>query len=100
MSVAVTDRERSVVEGVPKKLYIGGEWIDAAEGATLAVEDPSTREKIAEAADPTPEDALRALAAAHEKQPEWASQAPREREGFLRRAYGLMVERVNYLASW
>jgi succinate-semialdehyde dehydrogenase/glutarate-semialdehyde dehydrogenase len=98
MAVAVTDRERNVVAGVPKQLFIGGKWIDASGGATLGVEDPSTGETIAEVADATPDDALGALAAAHEKQAEWGNHPPRERGEILRRAYELMVERIDELA--
>jgi succinate-semialdehyde dehydrogenase / glutarate-semialdehyde dehydrogenase len=56
--------ERTVVDGVEKRLFIGGEWRDASGGATLAVEDPSTAEPLAEVADATPDDALAALGAA------------------------------------
>jgi succinate-semialdehyde dehydrogenase / glutarate-semialdehyde dehydrogenase len=98
MGVAVTDREHSVIEDVPKKLSIGGKWTDAAGGTTFPVEDPATRETIAEVADATPDDALAALAAAHEHQAEWAAKAPRERGEILRRAYESMVERVDDLA--
>jgi succinate-semialdehyde dehydrogenase / glutarate-semialdehyde dehydrogenase len=95
--VTIAERERTAVEAVPRKLYVGGEWVDGTEGV-LDVEDPSTGEKLAEVADAGPDDALRALAAAHEKQAEWAAHPPRERAEILRRAYELMVERVDELA--
>jgi succinate-semialdehyde dehydrogenase/glutarate-semialdehyde dehydrogenase len=98
MAVDTRVREREVVEAVPKRLYIGGEWVDAGEGATLGVEDPSTGEKIAEVADATPDDALAALAAAAAKQAEWGAHPPRERGEILRRAYELMIERADELA--
>jgi succinate-semialdehyde dehydrogenase/glutarate-semialdehyde dehydrogenase len=98
MGVVATDREHSVVESVPRKLFIGGKWIDASGGATLPVEDPSTGETIAEVADATPDDAVAALAAAHETQAEWAAKPPRERGEILRRAFELMVERADDLA--
>jgi succinate-semialdehyde dehydrogenase/glutarate-semialdehyde dehydrogenase len=60
---ALTDRERAVVEAVPKGLLIGGEWREASSRATFAVEDPSTGEPLCEVADGTPEDGLEALAA-------------------------------------
>jgi succinate-semialdehyde dehydrogenase / glutarate-semialdehyde dehydrogenase len=97
MAVATPERERSALETVPKRLYIGGRWIDGAEG-TLPVEDPATGETIAEVADAGPGDAVAALSAAHEKQREWAAQAPRERSEILRRAYELMIERIDDLA--
>ena len=55
------DRETAVVEAAPTQLYIGGEWRDAAGGATLGVEDPSTGETLVEVADATADDAVAAL---------------------------------------
>ena len=97
MSTA-TAGEQSVVEGIPHKLFIGGEWRDGSEGKTLAVEDPSTEETIAEVADATPDDAVAALTAAHEKQAEWQHTPPRERGEILRRAFELITERADDLA--
>src|SRR3712207_6469299 len=96
--MAATDQthEQAVVDGVPKGLYIGGEWRETAE--TLPVEDPSTGETIAEVADATLDDAMAALGAAHDKQEEWAQTPTRERGEILRRAYELIVERADDLA--
>jgi succinate-semialdehyde dehydrogenase / glutarate-semialdehyde dehydrogenase len=52
MSIATS--ERTVVIGVSKQLFIGGEWRDASGGGTLPVEDPSTAEALCEVADATP----------------------------------------------
>jgi succinate-semialdehyde dehydrogenase/glutarate-semialdehyde dehydrogenase len=90
--------ERSVVDAVEKCLYIAGEWRDATGGNTLPVEDPSNGKVLAEVADATPDDALAALAAAHEKQAEWKTSAPRERGEILRRAFEKMTERADELA--
>jgi len=98
MAVAAQSRERAVVEGVPKRLLIGGRWVDATGGKTLPVEDPATRETIAEVADATPDDAVAALSAAHEQQAAWREHPPRERGEILRRAYESMVERADDLA--
>jgi len=96
--MAVASREQAVVDGVRKQLYIGGEWRDGAEGATLDVEDPATGESLTEVADATPDDAVAALAAASEKQAEWAAHPPRERGEILRRAYEMITERTDDLA--
>ena len=90
--------ELTVVDGVEKRLYIGGEWRDATGGETLAVEDPSTAEALCEVADATPDDALAALGAATEAQAEWKYTAPRERGEILRRAFEKIVERTDELA--
>ena len=65
--------ERTVIDNVKKQLFIGGEWRDAKEGGTLAVEDPATGESLCEVADAQPEDSLAALDAAVEAQADWAN---------------------------
>ena len=98
MAVAAQPRERAVVEGVPRRLFIGGKWVDASGGATFPVEDPATGETITEVADATPDDALAALTAADEQQAAWREHPPRERGEILRRAYEAMVARADDLA--
>ena len=90
--------ESKIVDTVKKQLYIAGEWVDAAEGATLPVEDPSTGETLAEVADATPQDAVKALDAAVDAQAEWAAHPPRERGEILRRAFEAITERADELA--
>ncbi|MCW3012669.1 MAG: NAD-dependent succinate-semialdehyde dehydrogenase [Solirubrobacterales bacterium] len=91
-------REASVVDQVPKGLFIAGAWRDATGGGTLDVSDPSTGEVIAAVADATPEDAMAALAAAHDTFATFKDSAPRERADVLHRAYDLVTERVDELA--
>jgi succinate-semialdehyde dehydrogenase/glutarate-semialdehyde dehydrogenase len=94
--MAVASKEQTVVDAVPKGLYIGGEWRETAE--TLPVEDPATGEVLAEVADATVDDAVSALDAAAGKQAEWAAVPTRERGEILRKAYELIVERADDLA--
>ena len=99
MAATATDqREQAILDGVPKGLFIGGEWRDATGGGTIAIEDPATGETLAEVADGQAEDAKAALAAADEAQEEWAHTAPRERGEVLRRAYEKIVDRADDLA--
>ena len=77
--MAIATQEQTVVDAVPKQLLIGGEWRDAAEGKTLAVEDPATGETLCEVADGSPDDAMDALAAADERRAEWAARPQRPR---------------------
>jgi succinate-semialdehyde dehydrogenase/glutarate-semialdehyde dehydrogenase len=91
-------RESEVVERVPKQLYIAGEWRDAGEGGTLAVEDPATTEALCEVADAQPDDAKAALDAAVAVQDEWGRHPPRERGEILRRAFEALKEREDELA--
>jgi succinate-semialdehyde dehydrogenase/glutarate-semialdehyde dehydrogenase len=96
--MSTVTQEQQVVDAVPKQLYVGGEWRDATEGATFAVEDPATGEPLCEVADATPDDALAALGAAADAQAEWAATAPRERGEILRRAFEAIVGRKDELA--
>jgi len=81
---------------VPTGLFIGGEW--TTNGRTIPVTDPATEDTLVEIADGTPEDALAAVAAAHEALPAWAATPPRERAECLRRAWALMIERSEAIA--
>src|SRR5947207_5373504 len=96
--MAIATNEQQVVDSVPNQLYIGGEWRDGSEGGTIEVEDPATQEVLCEIADATEEDAVAALAAAHEKQKEWQHTAPRDRGEILRGAWELINERKEDLA--
>jgi succinate-semialdehyde dehydrogenase/glutarate-semialdehyde dehydrogenase len=93
-----SDLERKVLDSVPTGLLIGGEWRQAASGATTKVEDPATGEVLAEVADAGPEDGMAALTAAHEAQAGFAAMAPRDRGEILRRAYEAMMANVDDLA--
>jgi succinate-semialdehyde dehydrogenase/glutarate-semialdehyde dehydrogenase len=97
MSITTT-QEQAALEAVPTQLLIGGEWRDATDGATLAVEDPSTGESLVEVADATPDDAVAALDACVAVQAEWAAHPPRERGEILRRAFEQIVARADELA--
>ncbi|MDT7613477.1 MAG: succinate-semialdehyde dehydrogenase / glutarate-semialdehyde dehydrogenase [Pseudonocardiales bacterium] len=90
--------EARVVDAVPTGLFIGGSWRPAAGGRTLTVEDPSTGKALCEVADASPEDGMDALAAASAAQASFAAMAPRERGEILRRAYEIIMERIEDLA--
>src|SRR3954467_2150559 len=96
--MAVATNEQQVLESIPSKLYIGGEWVDGSEGETIAVEAPSTEETLVEVASGNKDDALKALEAAAGAQKEWAATPPLERGEILRRAYEAMKERADDLA--
>ena len=94
----VAGREDAVLGGVPRQLLVGGEWVDAAGGATFEVHDPSTGAVLCEVADATPEDGVRALDAAVAAQADFARMPPRERADILTRAFELLHERIDDLA--
>ncbi|WP_020574454.1 NAD-dependent succinate-semialdehyde dehydrogenase [Actinopolymorpha alba] len=92
------NREQAVVDGVPKELFIAGEWRAATGGHTYEVEDPSTGKVLCAVADAAPDDGLAALDAAAQAQGEWGRSAPRERGEILRRTFELLLERQDDLA--
>jgi succinate-semialdehyde dehydrogenase/glutarate-semialdehyde dehydrogenase len=92
------ERERSVIDAVPKGLFIGGSWRNASGGARIDVEDPATQQLLCDVADGTAEDASAALDAAVAAQADWAATAPRERSEILRNAFTAMNERLDDLA--
>lgn len=96
--MAVATQEQTVVDAVPKGLFIGGAWRDATGGGTLGVEDPSTGAELTQVADATVDDAKAALAAAAGARAEMAAMAPRDRGEILRRAYEELVARADELA--
>ena len=90
--------EQEIVRSVPKQLFIGGSWVDAAGGATFEVLDPSTGEVLCEVSDASPSDGEAALAAAAAAQADFAAVPPRSRSDMLMKAFTLLHERVDDLA--
>ena len=97
-AVDASQVERAVVDAVPAQLVVGGRRAEAADGARFAVHDPSTDAVLCEVADAGPADAAAALDAAVVAQPAWARHPPRERGEILRRAWGLVMDRIDDLA--
>src|SRR6266498_1149294 len=63
--------------------YVGGKWVDAAEGGTAEILNPSTAETIAEVPEGTQADVDRAVEAAKAALPEWLETTPGERAEML-----------------
>ncbi|WP_063036964.1 NAD-dependent succinate-semialdehyde dehydrogenase [Nocardia grenadensis] len=89
--------ETEVLASVPKQLWIGGP-VDATGGGTFAVHNPANREVLAEVADGTPEDAVRALDAAVAVQADWAATPARERGEILRAVFERITARAEEFA--
>ena len=96
--MAQTWDEQGAVTAAPKQLFIGGSWVDAREGATFDVLDPSTGEVLCEVSDASPEDGRAALDAAAAAQAEFAAVPPRQRSDMLMNAFRLLHERIDDLA--
>lgn len=76
-------------------LFIAGAWREGA--SVFSVRNPADGSLVAEVADGTAEDAVKALDAAAWAQPDWARVAPRARASLLHAAHRLMLERENQI---
>jgi 1-pyrroline dehydrogenase len=65
------------------KNFVGGEWVDAVEGGTAEIINPSTGETIAEVPEGSQADVDRAVEAAKRAWPEWRDTTPGERSEML-----------------
>src|SRR4051812_36176755 len=80
------------------KNFVGGEWVDAVEGATMNVINPATGEKIAEVPRGTQADVDRAVEAANKALPEWLDSTPGERMTVLLKMADVLDEHAEELA--
>jgi aldehyde dehydrogenase (NAD+) len=72
------------LDGRPKRLLIGAEWVEPTTGATFPSINPSTGEEIARLAEASREDVDRAVAAARAAlQGPWQAMKPRERQALI-----------------
>ncbi len=83
---------------IARRAYVGGEWINADDGATFAVTNPARGEVIAEVADLGRAEVARAIASADRAQKEWLQRTAKERAGILRVWFELMMENQEDLA--
>jgi acyl-CoA reductase-like NAD-dependent aldehyde dehydrogenase len=101
MAVAEQLEISSFLKGGPKKLFIGGKWVESASGRTFDTIDPSTGEVLATVAEAGAEDADRAVAAARKAHDTgvWRDLPPSERAKALWRAGDLIEERAMEFAQ-
>ena len=81
------------------KNFVGGEWVDAAEGGTMEVINPATGETIAEVPRGTQADVDRAVEAAKKAYEEWRDTTPGERAEMLLKLADLIDENTEELAE-
>src|SRR5438034_6439279 len=82
-----------------QKNFVGGEWVDAAEGGTMEVINPATGETIAEVPSGTEADVDRAVEAAKKALPEWLETTPGERAEALLKLADAIDEHTDELAE-
>ncbi|OZC87675.1 NAD-dependent succinate-semialdehyde dehydrogenase [Rhodococcus sp. 05-340-1] len=90
---------RNTVAQLHTDLWIGGYQTESSSGARFSVINPATGAVIAAVADATAADGLSALEIADSVQTDWATTAPSDRAGVLRRAYELLHTRAEEFAS-
>ena len=81
------------------KNFVGGEFVDAVEGGTMEVLNPSTGEVVAEVPQGTQADVDRAVEAAKKAWPEWREVTPAERAEVLLKLADVIDEHTEELAQ-
>ena len=90
----------TTVESREVKGFIGGEWVESADGRTFEDRDPFTGEVVATVAAGGREDARRAVAAAAEAFPAWSRTPPAERQRIFLKAADVLEGRSDEVGSW
>ena len=73
------------------RAYVDGDWVDADDGTTTDIINPSTGAVIAEVARCGTREAERAIDAAERAQKDWAARTAKERAHLLRNLFDLMM---------
>jgi succinate-semialdehyde dehydrogenase / glutarate-semialdehyde dehydrogenase len=81
------------------RAFIGGEWLEATNGATHTVVNPATQEPIGTVPNMGVADTRRAIEAATRAFPAWAALTAKERAALLRRWYELLMAHQEDLAT-
>jgi succinate-semialdehyde dehydrogenase / glutarate-semialdehyde dehydrogenase len=77
---------------------IGGKWLEAGSGNTIAVKNPATGETIGSVPAMSAAETRAAIEAAHAAQPGWRAHTAKERAAILRRLHDLMLANAEDLA--
>jgi succinate-semialdehyde dehydrogenase/glutarate-semialdehyde dehydrogenase len=81
------------------RALVGGQWLEATNGATLAVVNPASGEPLGTVPNMGVADVRRAIEAAAQAFPAWAALTARERGAILRRWYELLMVNQEDLAT-
>jgi succinate-semialdehyde dehydrogenase / glutarate-semialdehyde dehydrogenase len=81
------------------RAFIGGQWVEAAGGATQPVMNPATGDELGTVPDMSATDTRRAIEAARQAFPAWAALTAKERAAILRRWYELLMANQEDLAT-
>ncbi|HZP72809.1 MAG TPA: aldehyde dehydrogenase family protein [Gaiellaceae bacterium] len=84
--------------GVETRMFVGGDWVDAAAGETFTAESPATGAPIGEVPLGSREDAKRAIEAANDAADAWSRLTAFERAGLMHRVGDEIAKRRDDLA--
>ena len=100
MTVTV-DRTVEEFTAAPQKLFINGQWTDAASGKTFATPNPATGETLANVAEGDAEDVNRAVRAARQAFDDgpWGRMTPSDRGRLIWKIGDLILEHADELAQ-
>ncbi|WP_242127785.1 NAD-dependent succinate-semialdehyde dehydrogenase [Sphingobium sp. Sx8-8] len=77
-----------------ERAFIGGEWVKAASGATVAVDNPATGAIIGTVPDCGEAETQAAIAAAEAAYPAWRARTASERAALLERWHAMVLENI------
>ncbi|GMG88403.1 NAD-dependent succinate-semialdehyde dehydrogenase [Biformimicrobium ophioploci] len=80
------------------QLFINGEWVDADSGATMAVLDPATKERLIDIPNAGAGETRRAIEAADQAFNSWKNVTAKERSAVLKRWFQLIMDNQEDLA--
>jgi phenylacetaldehyde dehydrogenase len=100
MTVTV-DRSVEEFTTAPRKLFIGGQWTEAASGRTFETPNPATGETLANVAEGDAEDINRAVGAARQafESGPWSRMTPSDRGRLIWKIGDLILEHAEELAQ-
>ena len=81
-----------------EEAFINGKWVKSSSGKTFPINNPATDEIIAQVTNLDAADADKAIAAANAAFPKWKSITGKERAGFMRKWFDLILQNKDDLA--
>jgi betaine-aldehyde dehydrogenase len=88
----------TVQTSAARRMFVGGEWTEAADGASLPVVEPATEGQLGTVPDAGPDDLERAVAAAGAAASGWADAGWQRRAALLRELAGRIAGHAEELA--
>jgi succinate-semialdehyde dehydrogenase/glutarate-semialdehyde dehydrogenase len=80
------------------QIFVGGQWIDAANGETIDVLNPATQEVLAKVPKAGASETRAAIAEANAVFPMWKSQPAKQRADVMKKWYQLVVDNIDDIA--